>query len=48
MLPMHTVTFEAPNGYRETYHCYSWDEFHLACQTMEARGFRRVGWNDRS
>lgn len=46
-LPMHTVVFEAPNGYRETYDCYTWDEFYKACQAMERRGFVRVKWVQR-
>lgn len=48
MLPLHTVTFEAANGFQETYHCDTWDQFHIACQTMEKRGFRLVRWLDRS
>lgn len=47
-LPMHTVTFQAANGYQETYQCWNWDEFHVSCQVMETRGFSRGGWVDRS
>lgn len=47
-LPMHTLTFQAPNGYQETYHCWSWDDFHAAHKAMEKAGMKRVGWIDRS
>ena len=46
--PMHTTTWRAASGYEETYHCFSWDDFHAVAQAMHARGFRRMRWIDRT
>lgn len=46
-LPRFTLTFQAANGYQETYRCFTWDEYHVTVQALERGGFRLVRRYDR-
>jgi hypothetical protein len=37
------LTFQAANGYRETYRVCTWDEYHVTIQVFESAGWANVG-----
>jgi len=47
-LHLATLTFQAGNGYQETYHVHTWEQYHQTIRTMEGRGFAKVGENNRA
>lgn len=47
-LPLATLTFQATNGYQETYHVHTWEQYHTTIRVMEQRGLAKVGENMRA
>lgn len=48
MLPACTLAFQASNGYQETYHVWTWEQYHVTIQVMERRGFCKVREHNRT